>query len=153
MSKQQSGSSRRTGIYVRELRLSLRNNAGAYGYSVMITSCLATLSATKQSPQVHEIILFILGAVASFALVETIASRGFQRSLRSEEPTQVVALGSALNFVAILVAIGATALVGTWVAAPVSWVVGSFVASVTYLMVTSIEMALARRIEQKRGLR
>lgn len=40
------------GTYVTELRLSLRNNAGAYGYSVMITGCFATLSATEQPPQV-----------------------------------------------------------------------------------------------------
>src|SRR5699024_12075327 len=82
---------------VQELRLSLRNNVGAYGYSVMITCCLSMLSARLHTPQPGELFWFIIGAVASFGLIEAIATRGFQRPLASGEPTQVVALGSALN--------------------------------------------------------
>src|SRR5690625_298701 len=139
--------------YVQELRLSLRNNVGAYGYSVMITCCLSMLSARLHTPQPGELFWFIIGAVASFGLIEAIATRGFQRPLASGEPTQVVALGSALNLFAIVIAMFATLAAAAWVAEPLAWAVGSFGASVVYLIGTSIEMSIARKIEDKRGLR
>src|SRR5690625_3893995 len=80
--------------YVQELRLSLRNNVGAYGYSVMITCCLSMLSARLHTPQPGELFWFIIGAVASFGLIEAIATRGFQRPLASGEPTQEIGRAS-----------------------------------------------------------
>lgn len=111
------------------------------------------LSARLHTPQPGELFWFIIGAVASFGLIEAIATRGFQRPLASGEPTQVVALGSALNLFAIVIAMFATLAAAAWVAEPLSWAVGSFAASVVYLIGTSIEMSIARKIEDKRGLR
>lgn len=137
---------------MRELRLSLRNNSGAYGYSVMITCCLAMLSSYNGTPKTDEVFLFVLGAVVSFALIETIATRAFRTPLRGDEPSHVVALGSSLNLFSIALAIGVTALVGAIAPGWVSWCAGSFLASVVYLIATGVEMAMARKIEEARNL-
>src|SRR5690625_4233039 len=79
------------GLYIRELRLSLRNNSGAFGYSVMITCTMAMLTSIAGSPRPAHIVLFVLAAVASFALIEVVATRAFTRSLEDEHTT-VIAL-------------------------------------------------------------
>lgn len=137
------------GLYVRELRLSLRNNSGAFGYSVMITSTMAMLTSIAGSPRPAHIVLFLLAAVASFALIEAIATRVFTRSLEDEDTT-VIALGASLNLLAITVAVGLAAAVAALVPTPLLWLLAPFGASVAYLLLTAAEMTIARRIEERR---
>ncbi|WP_211658299.1 hypothetical protein [Phytoactinopolyspora halophila] len=133
-----------------ELRLSLRINAGAYGYSVMITCTLAILAAIHVPPAPGQIFLFLLGAAASFATVETIATRGFSRPPSDQERSDVVALGSSLSLVSIALGVAAAGLLGTILPETASWIVGPFTASITYLLTLSVEMSVARRIEESR---
>ncbi|MUL42905.1 hypothetical protein FZ103_17305 [Streptomonospora sp. PA3] len=139
-------------MLLRELRLALRNNSGAYGYSVMITGALAVLTAINGSPGAGQVFLFMLGAALSFAAVEALATRMYRRSLREDEATKVIALGSSLNFGSILSAVGAAALVALVIPPTAGWVVGGFAASLVYLLVAAVEMSLARRIEEHRDL-
>ncbi|EIE97843.1 hypothetical protein [Saccharomonospora glauca] len=140
------------GLYTKEIRTSLRNNSGAFGYSVMITCALAMLSAQHSSPNPLQIMLFALGAVLSFLVVEAVATNVFRRSLGGEEQTKVIALGSSIAVLSVGLALGATAAVGAWLPATVAWLVGSFVASTVYLLLNAVEMVLARRVEETRRL-
>ncbi len=139
-------------LYLQELRLSLRNNSGAYGFSVMITSVLAVLTSLHRTPGVVHIFLFLFGAVVSFATIQVAATRGFRRSLAEQEQSKVVALGGSLGIVSISVAVGAAALVGLVLPELLAWPVGSFVGSTLYLLLTALEMSAARRIEEARNL-
>ncbi|HEX6196158.1 MAG TPA: hypothetical protein VFZ37_09615 [Jiangellaceae bacterium] len=143
---------RELGLYVRELRLSLRNNTGAYGFSVMITSVMAMLSAIHDPPQPGQIIAFFIGAVATFAIIEAVATRGFRRSLADREATKVVALGSSLSLVSIAAAVGVATAVGYLLPVSAAWLVGPFLASMTYLVLTAAEMTAARRIQEARNV-
>lgn len=138
-------------LYLRELRLALRNNSGAYGYSVMITGALAVLSATYRSPQIGQVFLFLLGAVASFAAIEALATRVFTRPINDEEPTKVIALGSSLNFFSIAAGAGTAALAGSVLPSTAGWPVAGFLASLMYLLGAAVEMSAARRIEEFRN--
>lgn len=140
------------GLYVKEVRTSLRNNSGAFGYSVMITCSLAMLSAQHSSPNPLQIMLFALGAVLSFLVVEAVATNVFRRSLGDEEQTRVVALGSSIGVLSVGVALGATAATGAWLPATAAWLGGSFAASTTYLLLNAVEMTIARRVEETRHL-
>lgn len=139
-------------LYLQELRLSLRNNSGAYGFSVMITAALATVSALHSPPEVTDIFLFLLGAVASFAAIEVAATRGFRRSLSEKETSKVIALGSSLGIVSISLAVGTAALAALALPETLSWPVASFMGSSAYLLLTAFEMSVARRIEEARNL-
>ncbi|PXY26937.1 hypothetical protein [Prauserella muralis] len=140
------------GLYVHEVKLSLRNNAGAYGYSVMITCSLAMLSTVHSTPEPGQIFLFVLGGGASFLLVEAIATSGFRRSLQSGESTTVVALGTALSALSISVGVGAAWLVAVLLPVTLGWFVASFAASVVYLLLSALEMGFARRVEEARNV-
>lgn len=133
-----------------ELRLSLQNNAGAYGYSVMITGTLAMVSSVHQSPQPGQIFLFILGAVVSFAFIEATVTRGFARRQEEKEAGEVIALGSSLSIFSIAFAVGVAGLLALVLPENFAWVVSAFGASVTYLFVLGAEMSAARRIEEAR---
>lgn len=143
---------REIGLYVRELRLSLRNNAGAYGFSVMITSVMAMLSAIHVPPHPGQIITFFIGAIATFAIIEAIATRGFRRSLADKEASKVVALGSSLSLVSIASAVGVSASVGYLLPVAVAWFFGPLLATMTYLFLTAVEMTAARRIQEARNV-
>ncbi|QBI55213.1 hypothetical protein [Streptomonospora litoralis] len=138
-------------LYLRELRLALRNNSGAYGYSVMITGALAILSAVYRSPDIGQVFLFLLGAVLSFAAVELLATRGFTRPIDDSEATKVIALGSSLNFASIGLAVGAAAIAGVLLPATLAWPVGGFLGSLVYLLGAAVEMSVARRIQEFRN--
>jgi hypothetical protein len=147
-----SRTTRTVGLLARELRLSLRNNAGAFGYSVMITSSLAALSALHAPPGIGELFLFLIGAVVSFAIIELVATHAFRRALDDAEATTVIALGSSLGVLSIAAAVGVAALCGLLVPEPFAWLAGSFLASIVYILVTAVEMTVARRIEEARDL-
>lgn len=139
-------------LYLQELRLSLRNNSGAYGYSVMITSVLAVLTTLHRTPEVGHVFLFLLGAVVSFAIIQIAATHGFRRSLAEQEASTVVALGGSLGIVSISVAVGVAALAGLILPELLSWPIGAFLGSTLYLLLTALEMSAARRIEEARNL-
>ena len=62
--------------YKRGLHASVRNNASAYGFSVTITASFGLLTSALGTPTALEIFAFAGGAVAAFALVEFVLSRG-----------------------------------------------------------------------------
>ncbi|NIJ13770.1 hypothetical protein FHU38_004114 [Saccharomonospora amisosensis] len=152
MPSERSGDNNPIGLYTREIRMSLRNNSGAYGFTVTVTCSLSMLSAVNTAPSPLQIFLFVFGAVTSFLVVETLATRLFRRSLGGDEKSNVVALGSSLGVLSISLAVGAAALCGVLLPATPSWFVGSFAASVTYLLVNALEMGIARRVEEARDL-
>lgn len=140
------------GLYTREIRMSLRNNSGAFGYSVMITCTLAMLTAQLASPGPLQILLFALGAVVSFLVVEAVATNLFRQSHGGDEHGAVVALGSSISVFSVGAALGVAAAAGALLHASVGWLVGSFAASLTYLAVNALEMVFARRVEEARDL-
>lgn len=142
----------RASLYASELRFSLRNNAGAYGFSVMITGSMALLTSQYESPTMLQVFLFFFGAVLSFAGVEAIATRGFRRSLSDEEGTVVVALGASLSLFSIGIALAMVVLCTMVLPATTGWLIAPFAGSMVYLLVTGVEMGIARRIEERRGI-
>lgn len=131
------------------LRSSARSNAAVYGYSVMITASFGALQVTVGSLSLRRIFLFLGGAAVAFAVVELAVSRGGRARL-PEEPSDVVVLGSALGLVSITAAVGAAALVGELVGGWLAWWLSSFGATVVYLLVVALELAVAHQIEDRR---
>lgn len=128
-------------------RTVLRNNASAFPYSVFITACFGTVQLVVGGRGMAGIFLFVLGATSAFAVIEGIASHGFQDRFRPDA-SEVVILGSALSMLSVTAAIGAAwgvswLLAGTW-----AWFVAPFLGSATYLVVASAEMAIAHRREE-----
>lgn len=131
-------------LYMRGLQASVRNNATAYGYSVMITGTTAILVSQLGAPSVGQIFMLGLGAVAGFVAIDGAATRGFRERARGE-PADVVVLGSAMGFFSVGLGLGAAALSVEVLDGDAAWPVGAFLATIGYLLVVGIEMALAER--------
>lgn len=134
--------------YRRGIGTSLRNNSAAFGYSIVVTSNFATLQYFIEPPGLREVYLFTIGAVAAFALLEAVASKLFRKKL-SGEPSEVIALGSALSILSITAAIGTTNLTAWLVRHWIAWPIGAFVSTLVYLLVVALEMAFAEKAEKK----
>ncbi len=81
------------GPYRRGLLTSIRNNAAAYGYSVMITSSYGVLSTQLGTPPVFMTLLFALGATVAFLLVEVGSARGLRSCVAAHQMPASTALG------------------------------------------------------------
>jgi hypothetical protein len=124
------------------IRTALRNNLAAYGFSVMITATFGVLSASLGPPNVGDVFLFAGGAVTGVTLVDGITSRGFRERLRGEQ-SEVVALGAALGYFSVGLAIGAAALVSEVLEAGIGWAAGAAAAAVLYVLISGGEMTMA----------
>jgi hypothetical protein len=131
------------------VRTSVRNNAAAYGYSVMITASFGVLSAALGAPELGDGFLYAAGAVSGVTLVEGAASRGFRVKLRGE-PSEVVALGSSFSFASVGLGVGSAALCGELLSSWVAWLAGPLIASAIYVVASGVEMALAHAAQERR---
>jgi hypothetical protein len=62
--------------YVNGMRDAARENASAFGFSIMITSVFGVLATLESAPGVLEVFLFAPGATLGFSLTLTLARLG-----------------------------------------------------------------------------
>ena len=145
----QAGASAAYG-YLHGLRASVRNNASAYGFSVTITAAFGLLTTALGTPTASQIFAFASGAVAAFALVEIVVSRGFTQGLE-DEPASVKELGSSISILSVGIAIACAYAIGRLVGGFVAWPLGSFGATSAYLFLFGVELSLAHRVQRRRA--
>jgi hypothetical protein len=132
---------------IRGMRTSVRNNSAAYGYSVTITATFGALNALSAPQDVVDVLLFVAGAAFAFSVTEVVASKGFKVTDHSE-PEEVVLIATSFNVFSMSSAVALGSLVGWLLSGWIAWLVGSFAATVSYLFVVGIEMAVAERAEK-----
>lgn len=130
----------------RGIRTSVRSNASAYGYSVMITATYGVLSVTTPAPSVPRIFLFLAGAAVAFSAVELVSFLVIGKRVRPE-PTDVV-LGAGIGIFSISAGVGAAAGVGSVLNSWMAWFGGPAIATLVYLSVVAVELALAHRVDR-----
>src|SRR5215216_4188758 len=128
--------------YLRGLHDAARENVSAYGYSVTITASFGLLNVIVGSPTALEIFIFAGGAILGVALVEAVVSGGFRHRL-AEEPSRVRALGGSISFFSVGLALLAVLLVGQLVGGFLAWALGSFLATLLFLLIFALEIGLA----------
>ena len=124
------------------LGASTHQNAGAFAFSIMITSAFGAVSALEPRPRVWEMFLYAAGAVAGFSLVGA-AGKLLHDPGAEASRTDVVLLASALSFFSVLAGVGAAAIAAWLLPAWLAWPVAAFGASTTFLLTNGIEYAVA----------
>lgn len=129
--------------YRRGLGTALRHNQVAYSYSAMTTALFGVLQHDKGGgPNLGQAFLFILGAGAAFAFVNAAITHWFSQRL-PREPSEVVALGTAISVFSMAAGLGVGALVG-WAFGPyLTWSLAPLAASIGFMLLSGIEMGLA----------
>lgn len=138
---------RRPSRWARGIDASIRRNASAYGYSVLITAAFGFLQGSEGPPTVPDLFLYGLGAGAAFAGLGALVSRMFSRELEDESEL-VVVLGGSLNLFAVgaglAVAIGAARLLPSHAA----WALAPAAATLVYLLASGLQLGVAERAEE-----
>jgi MFS family permease len=128
--------------YRRGLGTALRHNQVAYGYSATITALFGIVSDESGPPNVAQCFLFVVGAGVAFAIVNTAVTHWFTERL-PREPSEVVALGTAISIFSMAAGLGLGALV-SWFAGPwIGWPLAPLAASFGFLLLAGIEMGIA----------
>jgi hypothetical protein len=128
--------------YTAALRTTIATSAGPYGYTLTIWTSGAVLSHARGIPSSVEALLFLVGAVAAYALVGRFAFGGLSEELSSERARSAVWGG--LHLISVGLAIGATSFVAHFLDDKGAWPLGGFLATAIYLVASAIELAAAR---------
>ena len=110
-----------------------------YGYTVTVWTSGMSLAHERGMPSVGELFLFMIGAVAAFAILGVVV--GFMHGVPFEPSAGAVRRAGMLHFVAVGAALGAATLVA-FIQSGVAWPLGAFAATATYLELATIELAL-----------
>jgi hypothetical protein len=130
--------------FVRGVGESARHNSLAYGYSLALTGAFGVLNLLDRTT-VFNVVLFGIGASLTFSIANPLVTRGFTTRVEGEPPI-VLSLGTSLGFVSVTLSILAAALAGWLFGDWLAWVVGGFVASAAYLVLSALQFVLARAI-------
>jgi hypothetical protein len=127
--------------YLYSLRTTVAVSAGPYGYTLTIWTSGAVLTHARGVPSSERAVLFLIGAVAAYALVGALAFGGFSEQLSSERSRSAVWGG--LHLVSVGLAIGAASLIARLVTNDAAWPLGGFLATAIYLTASALELAVA----------
>lgn len=128
----------------------MRSNASAHGFSVAIHRSHSSFELDPGDARGHADRRVCGWAVAAFAIVELVVSRGFTRGL-DDEPGNAKELGSSIIIFSVGLAIASAYAVGRSVGHFVARPLGSFSATSAYLLLFGVELSLANRLQLKRS--
>ena len=126
----------------------LRGSAVPYGYTLTVLASHSILADSHGSPDVLEILVFVVGAMLGFATLgadrAVAAAAGAENRAGGHDPRRHVPR---------LRDRGRVRRLGADRADPghFAWGLGAYVATVLYLAITSIEITVARRVDEDAG--
>lgn len=124
-------------------------SAAPYGYTVTLWSSGAVLLRSHGTPHVAEVFAFVADALTGFGLMAVLARGALAQMESLDAPADRVWTG-ALHWLAVGVAVGAVALLAEvhgWEA----WPLGSFAATVLYIVAASLQLAVVAARRKRRS--
>jgi MFS family permease len=137
--------------YRRGLGTALRHNQVAYSYSVTATALFGVVSDECGAPNVGQCFLFVVGAGVAFAIINAAVTQWFSQRL-PREPSEVVALGTAISVFSMAAGLGLGTLVA-WLSGPwIGWTIAPLAMSGGFLLLSGIEMGFAGYTHEAGGV-
>jgi hypothetical protein len=127
--------------YRSALRASVAASAAPYGYTLTVWTSGAVLSHARGIPSSAEALLFLVGAVAGYALVGGLAFGSFSEQLIVQPGRSVVWGG--LHLFSVGLAIIAATIVAHLVQSVAAWPLGAFLVTTLYLLASASQLAVA----------
>jgi MFS family permease len=129
--------------YRRGLGTALRHNQVAYSYSAMTTALFGVLQQEKPGgPEIGQMFLYIVGAGVAFAIVNATVTHWFTERL-PREPSEVIALGTALSIFSMASGLGLGTLVSVVAGPWIAWPLAPLAATIGFMVLAGFEMAFA----------
>lgn len=130
------------------MRRAVRSDATAFSYSVFVTACFGLVNLRAAPVTVGRLFWFVLGATVGFVAWDLVASSGFRVRIR-EERSDVLLVATAMAPLSTTVALGASVVTTSIVSGTVVWGAAPLVGTVTYVAAAGLQLALARRYEER----
>lgn len=130
------------------MRRAVRSDATAFGYTVFVTACFGLVNLSAAPVTIGRLFWFVLGATVGFVAWDVVASRGFRVRIR-EEKSDVLLVATAMAPLSTSLALGAAVGVTAIVSGTATWSIAPLVGTVTYVAAAGLQMALARRYEER----
>jgi hypothetical protein len=130
------------GHFIRGVGESTRHNSLAYGYSLALTCAFGVINLQTETTVLNVLLFGIAGALP-FSIANPLVTRGFNYRVEGELPI-VLSMGASFGFLSIGASAGLAALCGWLLSSWVAWTAGGFLASGAYLVLTALELLLAR---------
>jgi hypothetical protein len=132
------------GQYASALRLTLRNTAAAYGYTLTVGSTIASLTSVRGKPGEGDLFLLAAGGLAAFAILEMLVQRGVGRHPGS--PDTAFPFAGTLNLLSVAGALGASTGIAHAVHSSLAWLLAPMAATAVYMLLVAAQVsAVARR--------
>ncbi|MFC3300791.1 hypothetical protein FJV46_05840 [Arthrobacter agilis] len=136
--------------FVRASRSTIGRESTTFGFSILVTVVFGLLQKLEGSPSLGAIVVYAVGAVLSFTLLEGVLSRGFTAPM-PQHRTQTLAVGTSMNLLSVLAGMGAAFLTGATLSGLWAWALAPFLGSIAYLAAESLETMVGERILRARG--
>ncbi|GAA1425855.1 hypothetical protein [Agrococcus citreus] len=145
-----SATDRNGSTILRALRSTTGRESTTFGFSILVTVAFALAQTVEGAPGVPEIFLYAAGAVMSFTVLTGLLSGGFRKPM-PQHRTETLALATSLNIVSVGAGLACALPVlhladGGW-----AWALAPFVATTVYLVMESVETAIAERLLLRHG--
>jgi hypothetical protein len=137
--------------YANGIRDAARENAPAFGFSIMITSVFGVLATLDGTPGAGEVFLFAPGATLGFALTLLLARLGTSDEEMEVERTDVILLAALLNLGSVVAGLSAAALLALVLGGWLVWLVAPAAAGCVYVLVSGVEFTIAEEAEAGAG--
>lgn len=132
-------------LFLLGMTTSVTGNAQAFGFSITITVTYGVVNSVQRDPSVVELLLFALTGVTAFSLSNLLIAWRTDRVGTDSEPTRVVLLSTATDFLAVGVAVGIAVGIAHLSTGWLTWVLAPLFAGLGYILVQSVELAAGWR--------
>jgi hypothetical protein len=138
------------GPVVTAISTSTVGNATAFGFSITITGTFGVVQTVVGSPTVVQVLLFAVAAALVVGALEGAVTRGFRERVGAVPP-EVAMLGTAQNFISVVLGIGAAAGIAAIIDGGGAWPAAGAVSILVFLLAESAETLVAEFIQRLRG--
>lgn len=128
--------------YRKRLRTLVGSSAAPYGYTLATWTSGAVLMSVNGTPNLPDVLAFMVGAVLGFALVGALAFGGVGKRF-DRDPGGAPPMWGSFHFLSVGLAIGVAALVAHYAGGFIAWPLGGFLFTTAYLLAAGAESALA----------
>ena len=125
------------GTYSAALRVTMRNTAAAYGYTLSTATTLSLLTETAGKPDAERLFLFAIGGVIAFVLLEAVLA---VVGSAAKSPEQAFPFAGALNVVSVAAAFGMATLVTHFVRSSLAWLLAPMGTTAVYMLVVAVQV-------------
>lgn len=126
--------------YGAALRVTMRNTAAAYGYTLSTAATISLLSEIAGKPDAGKLFLFAIGGVTAFILLEALLTVLGTPATRL--PEQAFPFVGALNAASVCAALGMATLVAHFVRSSLAWFLAPVSTTAIYMLVVAVEVTV-----------